>query len=140
MLIWHYGSASVLNHPLFGVGLNEWERPEWMPPSINFWLFLFQSATACRRSFLPLLAFLLIFLAVGFKKGLDDKITAYRMGFLITMTAFFLVSWTVHFWDAAYVIFLFLMGSGVWILDARGQGENFSVGLRRRQRSRLVDV
>ena len=31
MLIWHYGSASVLNHPLFGVGLNEWERPEWMP-------------------------------------------------------------------------------------------------------------
>jgi O-antigen ligase len=40
MLIWHYGSASALNHPLFGVGLNEWERPDWMPPSIdNLWLF-----------------------------------------------------------------------------------------------------
>ena len=33
------------------------------------------------------------------------------------MTAFFLVGWTVHFWDAAYVLFLFLMGSGVWMLD-----------------------
>lgn len=35
-----------------------------------------------------------IFLAVGFKKGLDDKITAYRTAFLIAMTSFFLVGWT----------------------------------------------
>ena len=117
MLIWHYGSASALNHPLFGVGMNEWERPEWMPPSIdNFWLF-YAVHYGLPASFLLLLAFLSIFLAVGFKKGLDDKITAYRTAFLITMTAFFLVGWTVHFWDAAYVLFLFLMGSGVWILD-----------------------
>jgi hypothetical protein len=34
------------------------------------------------------------------------------------MTGFFLVGWTVAFWDAAYVLFLFLLGSGVWILDA----------------------
>ncbi len=73
--------------------------------------------------FLLLLAFLSIFLAVGFKKGLDDKITAYRTAFLITMTAFFMVGWTVHFWDAAYVLFLFLMGSGVWMLDVRPRRE-----------------
>src|SRR5262249_39392715 len=37
--IWAYGSASVSNHPLFGIGLNKWERPEWMGESIdNFWL------------------------------------------------------------------------------------------------------
>ena len=91
MLIWHYGSASALNHPLFGVGLNEWERPEWMPPSIdNFWLFL-AVRYGLPAPFLLLLAFLSIFLAVGFKKGLDDKITAYRTAFLITMTAFFMV-------------------------------------------------
>jgi len=116
-LIWDYGSASALNHPLFGVGLNDWERPQWMPRSIdNFWLFL-AIRYGLPASFLMLLALLSITLAVGFKKGLDDKITAYRTAFLITMTAFFLVSWTVHFWDAAYVLFLFLMGSGVWILD-----------------------
>ena len=119
MLIWDYGSASVLNHPLFGVGLNDWERPGWMPASIdNFWLFL-AVRYGLPAPFLLLLAFLSIFLAVGFKKGLDDKITAYRTAFLITMTAFFLVGWTVHFWDAAYVLFLFLMGSGVWMLDVR---------------------
>ena len=45
----------------------------------------------------------------------------YRTGFLITMAAFFLVGCTVHFWDVAWVFFLFLMGSGVWILDARAK-------------------
>ena len=117
MLIWHYGSASALNHPLFGIGLNEWERPVWMPPSIdNLWLVL-AVRNGLPAPFLLLLALLSIFLAVGFKKGLDDKITAYRTAFLISMTALFMVGWTVHFWDAAYVLFLFLMGSGVWILD-----------------------
>jgi O-antigen ligase len=117
LLIWDYGSAVALNHPFFGVGSNDWERPDWMPSSIdNFWLFL-AVRQGLPASFLMLLALLSIFLAVSFKKGLDDKITAYRTAFLITMTAFFVVSWTVTFWDATYVLFLFLMGSGVWMLD-----------------------
>ena len=28
--IWTYGSAEVLRHPLFGIGLNDWARPSWM--------------------------------------------------------------------------------------------------------------
>jgi hypothetical protein len=119
LVIWTYGSASVSNHPLFGVGLNEWERPEWMASSIdNFWLFL-AVRYGLPAAFLMLLAFVSIFSAVGLRKGLDAKLIEYRTGFLITMTAFFLVGWTVHFWDAAYVLFLFLMGSGVWMLDVR---------------------
>ena len=41
-LIWTYGSRAVLNHPLFGVGLDDWERPAWMPTASidNFWLYL----------------------------------------------------------------------------------------------------
>ena len=84
----------------------------------NFWLFL-AVHYGLPAAFLMLLAFFSIFLPVGFKKGLDARLTAYRTGFLITMTAFFLVAWTVHFWDAAYVVFLFLMGSGVWMLDVK---------------------
>jgi hypothetical protein len=119
MLIWTYGSASVANHPLFGVGLNDWPRPEWMPPSIdNFWLF------QAVRSGLPapilfMLCFFWIVLAVGLKRDLDDKLIECRTGFLITMTFFFFTGWTVAFWGNIYVLFLFLMGSGVWILDAQ---------------------
>ena len=105
-----------LNHPLFGVGMNEWERPSGWDQALTISGFSLQSTTACRRCFFCCWLFFDL-LGVSFKKGLDDKIIAYRTGFLIAMTAFFLVGWTVHFWDSAYVLFLFLMGSGVWMLD-----------------------
>jgi hypothetical protein len=83
----------------------------------NFWL-----VQAVRyglpAAFLLSLAFLSIVLAACFKKDLDDKTAEYRTGFVITMLFFFLTGWTVHFWNASYVLFIFLMGSGVWILDA----------------------
>jgi O-antigen ligase len=118
-LIWLYGTESVQSHPWFGTGMYEWERPSWMGPSIdNFWLF-HAVRYGLPAAFLMSLAFFSIFLAVSLKKGLDSRQAAYRTGFLITMTAFFLVAWTTHFWDSAYVVFLFLMGSGVWMLDVK---------------------
>lgn len=116
-LIWSYATESVLNYPVFGVGLNQWERPDWLMSSIDcFWLF--QAVTyGLPAALLLALAYFSIFLSVGRKKGLDAREAACRTGFLITMAAFFLVAWTVSFWDAAYVIFMFLMGSGVWMLD-----------------------
>ena len=120
-VIWEYGSASALNHPLFGVGLSEWERPAWMPSSIDNLFLYFAVKHGLPASFFLLLAFLSIFVGVGLKKGLDSRATSYRTGFLITMTGLFLVGWTVFFWDASYVLFVFLMGSGLWILDIEGR-------------------
>ena len=118
-MIWEYGVAAALNNPLFGTDLNTWERPEWMGASIdNFWLF-HAVRYGLPAAFLMPLALLSVFLAVSFKKGLDDKLDEYRTAFLITMTSFFVVAWSVHFWDTAYVLFIFLMGSGVWLLDAK---------------------
>lgn len=118
LLIWDYGSASALNHPWFGVGFNEWDRPNWMPPSIDmFWL-----VPAVRHGIpagiLMILTFFSATLSVGLRKGLDERLTVCRTAYLITMTGFFLVGWTVHYWNATYVLFIFLMGSGLWLLDA----------------------
>jgi O-antigen ligase len=117
-LIWTYGFETVMNHPWFGVGLNDWERPGWMPTASidSFWLYLAIRA-GLPAAFLMLLAFLWIYLAVSLKKGLEGRVAEYRTGFLISMTGFFMVGWTGHFWDTAYVLFLFIMGSGVWMLD-----------------------
>ena len=41
------------------------------------------------------------------------------------MAYFFVTGWTVHFWGNVYVLFLFLMGAGVWMLEA---GEVDGVG------------
>ena len=40
---------------------------------------------------------------------------------VMLMMGFFVIGWTVDFWDTAYVHLLFLMGSGVWMLDVRSK-------------------
>ncbi|KRD38236.1 MULTISPECIES: O-antigen ligase family protein [unclassified Rhizobium] len=117
ILIWHFGSGSALNHPLFGVGFNRWDRPMWMPGSIDmFWLY---SAVlfGLPAGFSMMLAFLSTVWTIGLKKGLDATRLQYRTAFLIVMTGYFLVGWTVHFWNATYVLFLFLLGSGSWLVE-----------------------
>jgi hypothetical protein len=118
-LIFQFAWASAMNNQLFGVGLNQWERPSWMPASIDdFWLAIAVQHGLPAASLILLTVFL-IFLPVSFKKGLDDKLIAYRTGFLITLAGFILAAFTVAFWDATYVLFFFLLGSGLWMLDVK---------------------
>jgi hypothetical protein len=35
------------------------------------------------------------------------------------MVGLFLAGWTVHYWKSIYVMFIFLLGSGAWILDEK---------------------
>ncbi|RYZ64789.1 MAG: hypothetical protein EOP09_15380, partial [Proteobacteria bacterium] len=44
-----------------------------------------------------------------------NGVTIYRVAYLIVITSFFLAGWTVHFWGAAYLLFLFLLGCGGWL-------------------------
>lgn len=119
LLIWEFGSAAVASHPLFGIGFGNWARLPWMGDSIdNFWLVI------AMRHGIPAVtllfsACLLVLCQVAFRKGLSDRINAYRMGYLICMVMFILVGCTVHFWAALYAWFFFALGSGVWILDAK---------------------
>ncbi|MCR6502416.1 O-antigen ligase domain-containing protein [Shinella sp. CPCC 101442] len=121
VLIWNFGTGSVMNHPLFGTTMMGWDRPDWMPPSIDmFWLYQ-AIIYGIPAAALMLLTFLAIFVAVAIRKIDDVKLAAYRMGFLASLTGFFLVGWTVHFWNATYVIFIFSLGAGVWLLDVKGE-------------------
>ena len=122
VLIWRFGSASALAHPLFGVGMNEWERPTWMPPSIDMFWLIHAVRYGLVASALMLLAFLSVFVSLARRKGLSDQVSSYRMAFLISLTSIFIVGWTVHFWNATYTLVLFILGSGVWMLDADRSG------------------
>jgi hypothetical protein len=140
VLIWKFGSATALNHPFFGVGLNEWERPEWMPPSIDmFWLF-HAIRYGIPAGLLMLFAFLSVFWAVGIKKGLSERISEYRTAYMFVMVGFFIVGWTVHFWNATYVLFIFLIGCGVWILDADSDDRPTSCRKNRNKPSRKLTL
>jgi len=123
VLIWNYGTQSVVHNPLFGVGLGRWERPSWMPPSIDmFWLYnaITYGLPAC---LLMLAAFFLVVLGAAFRRGLDARRGDYRTAYVISMTAIFVEGWMVHYWNGALVLVLILMGSGVWLLEPQPAAE-----------------
>jgi hypothetical protein len=117
VLIWQYGTQSVMQHPIFGHGLNDWERPSWMPGSIdNFWL-----VTAVRNGIPGFLLFAGGFLSVCFGLGrlrnLSFQVAQCRKGLIITICGLVVALVTVHVWDAPYVLIVFLLGSGMWMFD-----------------------
>jgi len=122
--IWNYGWQSALNHPLFGVGFNDWVRAPWMSSSIDMFWIIDAVRHGIPAEFFMMLAFFAVYLPVALKKGLTDRLSVYRTAYVIAMTGFFLVGWTVYFWNATYVVFVFLLGSGVWLLDQPGDGGN----------------
>jgi hypothetical protein len=115
LLIWDFGSAEVLRHPIFGLGLNDWSRPDWMfTASVdNFWLL-----TAMRYG-LP--AFL--FLAAGIvtnvvqivRADLSDRLADYRRGHVIALVGLAITLCTVHAWGATFVFVMFYIGAGSWL-------------------------
>lgn len=136
--IWNYGSASVDNNPIFGIGMGDWVRPSWMGSESvdNFWLL-----TAMRYG-LP--AFILLSLsllslwgAIALRKGLDQRHNACRTAYLICMATFVFVGSTVHFWGATYAWLFFLAGAGVWLLDTKATASS-NEPKARSPRSRIV--
>ena len=116
-VIWQYGWSSVLAHPWLGVGLGEWDRPYWMPGSIdNVWLY-FAVKHGLPALFLIGLSVTLCLAQVGWKQGLNKRHRDYRCAYLVSVISCCLVGLTVHFWDGAYVLIIFLLGSGLWIVD-----------------------
>lgn len=117
ILIWEYGTAEVARHPVFGIGFDDWQRPDWMHSSSmdNFWL-----VTAVRYG-LPALIFLLgaIFLMMrrlGSVRKPDAALCRYRAAWIIGITGIGVAGVTVHFWNSLFSLFMFLLGTGVWML------------------------
>ncbi len=115
--IWHYGTQSVMHHPIFGIGLNDWVRPSWMGGSMdNFWL-----VTAVRYGIPGFVfmagGFLSICFGLGRLRSLSFQVAQCRKGLIITICGLALAVCTVHLWDAPYVLIMFLLGSGMWMFD-----------------------
>lgn len=120
VLIWRYGTQSVENNPLLGIGFNAWERAHWMSTSMdNFWLVV-----AVRYGLPALICMIWAFLWILIRVGRvdlrgDPRLEAVRKAYLMGVAGLFLSMCTVHLWNATYVYMVFLVGSGVWFLDHR---------------------
>lgn len=138
--IWEYGTQSVMNHPLFGIGLNDWERPDWMSGSSvdNFWLLM------AMRYGLPGFLCLAGAIALTVYRVVRSPITdplarRMRVGYLVTMVGLFMALTTVHVWEQMVVMVMLYIGMGSWMFsgaahqapdgqpNARGQSSDHRV-------------
>lgn len=114
-LILIYGMENVWNTPLFGRGLNDWERPFWMyTPSVdNLWLLM------AMRHGIP--GFLLMF--VGYVAAVTTMVRArpsaqvlrdYRNALVFSLMALGVAIVTVYLWNATYYFMFFMLGAGAW--------------------------
>jgi hypothetical protein len=116
--IWEYGSAEVQRHPWVGIGLREWQRPEWMHSSSidNFWL-----ATAVRYgvpAFLFLAGAVVVLVANAAKARSGDRdFRDCRAAWITSMAGLCMAACTVHYWNALFCLFCFLLGAGAWLSD-----------------------
>ncbi len=114
ILIWQFGSAEALRHPLFGIGFGEWERPSYMSGSMdNFWLV--QAVRFGIPAFLLLASAMVIILRrMGARQLPTEALRMTRQGIMFSLIALSTSIISVHLWNASYVWFCFLMGACVW--------------------------
>jgi hypothetical protein len=117
ILIWENGTATVANHPIFGIGYNEYERPSWMAASVDiFWLnnaIMF----GLPGGLLVITTLVSAVTLVALRQGSDARTDNYRSGYIISMAGFFVVGCTVFFWNGTYSLFFFLVASGLWLAE-----------------------
>ena len=118
--IFNFATDDVMNNPFLGIGLKEWSRPRWMLSSIdNFWLVI-----TLRHGFpsliLLLLTIIFLYRDIG-RAPLTGKLASYRLGYLFSLGGLCVAALTVHLWDATFCLLLFMLGAGVWMIDAKDE-------------------
>ncbi len=114
-LIWDYGSAEVLNHPIFGLGKNDWLRPVWMVNDTidNFWLKIAMQFGFPAITMLILCVLLIIYkLTRKMKTNLSKDYQMACQGWIVSIIALSIVGCTVDFFGSNHVYFYFLLGIG----------------------------
>jgi hypothetical protein len=117
--IWNYGTNSVYQHPIMGIGLNDWERPYWLASTVdNFWLLMAMRHGLIAAMFVCL-AFALHFLFVVRARHVDPGTQSIRTGYLITLAGLLFVLATVHVWNEMAVFAMFFLGAGSFLYSAK---------------------
>ncbi len=122
LIIWEHGLKSVLSHPMLGIGLADWARPQWMASDTidSFWLL-----TAMRTgipSVLLLITALALLVSAVNKRGVRNKSALIRglsRGWLFSLIALCFIATTVHFWNVLLTFFFFFIGLAGALADPK---------------------
>lgn len=122
MMIWDYGLDNLWGSPWFGIGLNDWQRPDWMfSPTIDaYWLVL--PLRAGIPAILLLMTGIILVARRVIQRGTRAKDPLRRRmstGWMISLLAFCILGATVHFWNVPHALLYFYLGLGSALADPR---------------------
>jgi hypothetical protein len=133
LIILEYGSAEVLRHPIFGIGLDEWIRPWYTPLSLdNFWL------GQAMRFGLPTTLFLLLAIGVTIVRVLSQSITSRqesncRTGYVITLVGLVITLGTVYVWGATSIFIYIYIGAGAMFYEKASESKSDELSVKNRR-------
>ncbi len=105
ILINSYVMDTVMQNPYFGIGLHDWPRPDWMPPSIdNFWLLI-----AVQYGLITFTC-LMVVVYLSLKSTYVNYGTSESVGIRVLLISIIVAAFTVHMWNASYVFFWLIIG------------------------------
>ena len=116
-IIFEWGMLNVWQNPIFGIGLNDWVRPNFMRSGSmdNFWLVV------AVRYGLPGFTIFAAAYALGLIRviftALPPELRAMRRAWVICFTGLTFTLCTVHVWTSIYSFVFFLFGAGLWMLN-----------------------
>ena len=120
-IIFEWGMKSVWQHPLYGIGWNDWVRPAFMKSGSvdNFWLL-----TAMRfglPGFCTLALGYIIATAHVMRRDFsaDPMLTLFRRAWVFTFLGLSFTISTVHIWSNIYSFVFFMFGAGLWMITTK---------------------
>lgn len=137
MLQWEYTMDDIANHPLFGIGLNDWTRPDWMNSSIDsFWLLMTLQHGIIASSILFFVCLYAVFHMLNRLHKFHPATRWMVKSWILAFMSLILIGFTVDYFGKIQPLFFFVLGSIAWARNAPKL--NFIIN-RMIKRSRVKD-
>lgn len=120
-VIWEHGLANVWDNPWIGIGLADWERPQWMVAATvdAFWLLVTMRAGIPAIVLLAGAILLLVHAVVIGSRRQDIRGRRLARGWIMSLIALALIACTVHLWNVVHTHFFFFIGMAGWLAQPR---------------------
>jgi hypothetical protein len=114
-LIWEFGSKSVMNNPLFGIGFESYERPDWMlTESVDAHWLLMAMRFGLPAVIALVLAVVVALVALSRASVLVSRVDqSFYRGIAISLFVLSLMMFTVTLWGGVLNWFNLLLGGCV---------------------------
>lgn len=115
LLQWEHSMDDIIDNPLFGIGLNDWTRPDWMNNSIDsFWLLMTMQHGI-------IASFLLLFMCLYIVFHMLNRLHKHKIesrwmveSWILAFMSLILIGFTVDYFGKIQPLFFFVLGSIAW--------------------------